>query len=177
MTAKKGKITEKGVLDGEIKKLMTPSAIKELNMLTPTIQQFLLRWQEADHEILSGELRKELKEFLLDVYEKDNAELCKNVTLVVCKQVAETIAPMWTKLDDIAKGISSIKSDILIIKADLTDIKKRLGEVEKQVVSEEERIEKLERTQRWWNIALRITIAVAISILLFLFIHDKYLVR
>jgi hypothetical protein len=177
MTAKKaGKITEKGVLDGEIKQLMTPEAIKELKDLSPTMQQFLLRWQDHRDIILGDQLKEELKDFLLDVYEKDNISLCKKVTDVVCTQVAETISPMWTKLEEISKGIISIKSDILIIKADLTDIKKRLGQVEEKVESEEERITRLEKTQRWWNIAFRIAIAVAIStIITLLFIH--YLAR
>jgi hypothetical protein len=172
MTAKKAGITEKGVLDGEIRKLMTPDAIKELKDLSPTLQQFLLRWQDHRDLLLGDQLKEELKEFLLEVYEKDNEALIKSVTTCVCKDVAETIAPMWSKLEEIGKGIVSIKSDILIIKSDLTDIKKRLGQVEIRVESEEERIEKLEKTQRWWNIGFRIAIAVLISaIVTLLFIH------
>jgi len=172
MSAKKVSITEKGVLDSEIKKLMTPSAIKELKDLNPTMQQFLLRWQDHRDLLLGDQLKEELKEFLLDVYEKDNEALIKSVTTCVCKDLAGAIAPMNLKLEEISTGISSIKSDILIIKADLTVIKKRLEEVECKVTDEERRIVRLEKTQRWWNIGLRIAIAVFISaIITLLFIH------
>lgn len=173
MTAKKKEgITEKGVLEGDMHQLMTPQAIQELKTLTPTLQQFLLRWQDKRDILLSEQIKEELKDFLLDMYESNTKIICTEITTHVSKEVSETLIPIYKALGSIAKGIDEIKKDISDIKLDIIDIKARLGEVERQVTTEEERISRLEKTQRWWNISLRISIAVAISaILTILFIH------
>lgn len=165
MTAKKSKITEDGVLTEDIKQLMTPTAIKELKDLSPTLQQFLLRWQDKRDLIITDNVKEELKDFLLDVYDSNTKIICREISSHVSKEVSETLVPIYRTLGAIAKGIEEIKLDI-------KDIKKRLDELEHKISEEELRIEKLEKTQRWWNIGLRIAIAVAISaIITLLMIH------
>lgn len=169
MTARKAKTNEKGVLDAEIKRLMTPEAIKELNGLTPTIQQFLLRWQDKRDMILSEELKKELKDFLYNIYIQDNEEMCKNVSEIVNAQnrlIFDAISNQNEILAQIASNIKIIQQDILLIK-------NRLEKVEGQINDEEKRITKLEKTQRWWNIGLRILIAVLISLIITLYFHYR----
>lgn len=173
MSVKKEPLTEKGVLDSEMKQLMTPEALKELKDLSPTIQQFLLRWQDHRDMILTEQLKEELKVFLEEVYIKNRSAISKEVTDNICKQMAETLIPVWNSLNGIDKGISDIKSDITTIKLDLIDIKGRMTIVEGKVSKDSEKIEVLEkrtellaRTQKWWNIALRIAIAVLVSTLI-----------
>jgi DNA repair ATPase RecN len=163
MTAKKSKITEDGVLTEDIKQLMTPTAIKELKDLSPTLQQFLLRWQDKRDLILTEQIKEELKDFFIDLTDSNTKIICDEITAHVCKQVGETLTPIYEALGKIAKGIDDIKKDISEIKLDIIDIKKRLEQLEDKVSEEERRIARLEKTQRWWNIGLRIAIAVAIS--------------
>lgn len=110
----------------------------------------------------------DLKEYLRQLYEKDNEAMCKNIAEIVSAQNKM----MFDTLGAIKKSIEGIASDISEIKKDIIDIKIRLGEVESKVSDEERRITRLEKTQRWWNIGLRIAIAVTIStIITLLLIH------
>ena len=163
---------EKGVLESEIQQLMTPQAIKELKDLSPTLQQFLLRWQDKRDLILTEQIKDELKGFFLELTDSNTKIICDEITAHVCKQVGETLAPIYKALGQISDGIADIKKDIGEIKLDIIDIKKRLEQLEDKVSEEEKRIAKLEKTQRWWNIGFRIAIAVAISaIITLLMIH------
>lgn len=117
MTAKKKEgITEKGVLEGDMHQLMTPQAIEELKGLTPTMQQFLLRWQDKRDLILSEQLKDELKVFMKELYEEDNERLCKSVAEVVAKQLSETLTPIYLKLQELADGQEKMAEDISAIK-------------------------------------------------------------
>jgi len=159
MTAKKAGnnegITEKGVLEADIRQLMTPLAIKELKDLSPTLQQFLLRWQDKRDMvledklivILSAKLKKELKAFLLDVYEKDNEALCKNVTNAVCKQLAEVMSPIWIKLEELSKGQKEIMTTLRAMEKRLDEIENRVYMVDdKKIKDLEIRISEVEKT-------------------------------
>ena len=162
MTAKR--ITEKGVLSADMRQLMTPDAIKELSKLTPTIQQFLLRWQDKRDVMLSEELQTELKTFLLDIYERDNEQLCANVSKYVCAQVAETISPIWSRLQELRDGQKEIKETLDIIN-------KRLDKIENTVlIVNEKRLQRLERHTSWSQTILRgvvyVVLAVILSVLL-----------
>ena len=211
MTAKK-KITEKGVLESDIHRLMTPEAVKDLEILikNPTLQQFLLRWKDADHQLLSEQLEEELKDFLFDIYEKDNEKMCADVVEVIgneLKPINATLLIMSKTVCGIASDITGIKEDVNSIKGRLEVIEKRLDTDEVMIKGFEERLElkrqrievlekevkvlrpdiigklldeihlleptikKLVRTQAWWNIALRILIAVMISAIITLLIH------
>lgn len=118
MSVKKEPLTEKGVLDSEMKQLMTPEALKELKDLSPTMQQFLLRWLDKRDFILSEQLKEELKIFLKDLYEEDNERLCKSVANVVASQLAETLSPIYLKLEELATGQTNMAVDIKKIKDD-----------------------------------------------------------
>ena len=87
------------------------------------------------------------------------------------KQVAEVIAPIHSKLEKMEASIGKIENSIVDILDLINKINKRLDCIE--VVTDEHTkiINRLVRTQRWWNIAGRILIAVAISAIISLLIH------
>jgi hypothetical protein len=165
MTAKK-KITEKGVLDSEIRNLMTPVAIEELKILSPTMQQFLLRWQDHRDIILGDQLKEELKEFLGDIYIKDNENLCRDVTASVCSQMEEFLTNINTRLAELSKGQEAIASDIGHIKDDILDIKKRLKTDENAIIELWNAIRPLQRyaSVGWTIIRNLITAVIAAGV-------------
>ena len=100
---------------------------------------------------------------------QDTANEEQNEHLV--KQVAEVIAPIHSKLEKMEASIGKIENSIVDILDLINKINKRLDCIE--VVTDEHTkiINRLVRTQRWWNIAGRILIAVAISAIISLIIH------
>ncbi len=165
------KTVVKGALESEMEQLMTPEAIKELGTLTPTIQQFLLRWQDKRDLLLGEELKKELKDFLYDIHIKDNDELVANVSEVVVAQNRL----IHNSIDEISKVIKDIADDIKAIKLDINDIKKRLHVVEDKMEEMEERVARLEHEHKWYIVALKILTAVLLSVLAMLGIHKWFL--
>ena len=137
---KKKEITENGVLKKDIEQLMTPQAVKELKELSPTMQQFLLRWQDKRDMILGDQLRDELKEFLAEIHEKDNAEVCKNVAEIVVSQNKR----MFDAFASQTALIESIASDITLIKGDIATIDERLSNIEKRLDLDEQNIKTVE---------------------------------
>jgi len=125
--------------------------------------QYLIRLQDMSND----SFREELKE----IYIKDNTELCKSVTDIVCKQLSETLAPWSDTLQRLEKGQKEIATT-------LEEMKIRLGEVEDRVyVDDNKRLIKLERyaSVKWTIIRNVITaiIAIGISILAFFQIHNN----
>jgi hypothetical protein len=167
----KTNITENGVLKNEIEQLMTPKAIRELKDLSPTMQQFLLRWQDKRDVILGDKLKEELKDFLQEVYEQDNENVCKNVASVVGSQLAETLSPFYSQMEGIAKSIKDMNTI-------LTEIQLRLTNDETILINLEKRILHLERYASigWTMVRNLITAAISISvgIILFLEIHSRF---
>jgi hypothetical protein len=104
---------------------------------------------------------------VFDLQDMANEE--QNERLV--KEVAEVIAPIHSKLEKMEKSIGKIEDSILGILDLINKINKRLDCIE--VVTDEHTkiINRLVKTQRWWNIAGRILIAVAISAIISLLIH------
>jgi len=133
--------TEAEIMDAEIRTLMTPQAIKELNGLTPTILQFLLRWQNKRDLVLGDQLKEELKEFLKEVYEADNDRICKSVAEIVIAQNKK----MFGFFGSIEKSMNEIADNIRTIKGDIQGIKRKLDEVERRQDAFEKRLETIER--------------------------------
>jgi hypothetical protein len=131
------KLTEKGILDSQMKKLMTPKAVADLQDLSPTMQQFLIRWQESRDEILGTQLRD---------------ELTRSVSDAVSKDLAETILPIITVLGE--------------IRTDLAEIKMQLRSLKTEMIELELRVKHLETLNSIWIIGLRIGIGVFIAWLL-----------
>jgi len=162
---------------------MTPQAMEDMKVLmeNPTLQQFLLRWQEADHEILGEQLSEELKEFLKKIYLQDNAALCKNVADIVRKELMEVLVPININLASIEKNLDKISGDIRTIKEDVIDIKKRLKTDEDMLVDMDKRIIRLEKyASKSWTIIRNVIaglitgiISVGIGIIIFLEIHAR----
>lgn len=152
MTDKQKKITEEGVLKADMEQLMTPQAVKELGALSPTMQQFLLRWQDKRDMILGDQLKEELKEFLLKVYEADNDAMCKNIAEIVTaqnKKIFEVMDSQTRIIESIARDISTIKNDIINIKDRLELIENTVEEDEKQIKIIQSRCdERLERIEK-----------------------------
>jgi hypothetical protein len=175
MTVKK-KITEKGVLDSEIRNLMTPVAIEELKVLSPTMQQFLLRWQDHRDIILGDQLKEELKAFLAEIYEKDNQNLCKEVTASVCGQMEEFLITINTRLAELSKGQVAIALDISHIKDDIVDIKKRLKTDEESIIELWNAVRSLQRyASVGWTILRNVITMIAsagIAIITIIQIHS-----
>jgi hypothetical protein len=177
MTAKKivpPIITEKGVLDADMKQLMTPAAVKELKDLSPTMQQFLLRWQDKRDIILGDQLKEELKEFLLEIHEKDNEELCGNIAEIVVAQNKRLISSLDTQTESIKEiqfNITKISKSVIDIQKDIGEIKSRIDAVEIRVSNEDFRILKLEQYVKPKWIIVRITITIIIAVLTTLLIH------
>jgi hypothetical protein len=169
MTAKKipPVVNEKGVLEADIKQLMTPSAIRELKDLSPTMQQFLLRWQDKRDLILGDQLKEELKEFLAKIHEADNTELCKNVAEIVSAQnnlIFETIKAQ-------TESLKKIEGSVKIIESDIAEIKDQIVDIEKRVKAEDIRITKLEEYIKPKWIAVRVGVTIIIAILVTLIVH------
>jgi len=172
----KKKPTEKGVLDSEIRNLMTPVAIEELKILSPTMQQFLLRWQDHRDIILGDQLKGELKEFLADIYIKDNENLCREVTTSVCKEMEEFLTNINTRLAELSKGQEAIALDIGQIKDDILDIKKRLKTDEDAIIELWNAIRPLQRyASVGWTIIRNLITMIAsagIAIITIIQIHS-----
>lgn len=104
---------------------------------------------------------------VFDLQDAANEE--QNEKLV--KEVAEVIAPIHAKLERMEKAIENIEDSIIGILDLINKINIRLDSIE--VVTDEHTkiIDRLVRTQKWWNIALRILIAVALSVIISFVIH------
>lgn len=104
---------------------------------------------------------------VFDLQDMANEE--QNEKLV--KEVAEVIAPIHAKLERMEKAIENIEDSIIGILDLINKINIRLDSIE--VVTDEHTkiIDRLVRTQKWWNIALRILIAVALSVIISFVIH------
>jgi hypothetical protein len=172
MTAKKKIPSEKRVLEADMQRLMRPETLAILKEHLPvTIQQFLLRWQEADHNILSEELKIELKAFLLDVYKKDNERIIAEVTKSVREELAEVLTPILKKLESLELG----QHDIMMT---LSAMNERMKKTEKQVFeTDEKRLVKLERYSNYTNTIFRglvyVITAVILSVLAFFQLHHR----
>lgn len=131
MTAKKaGK--PKVDLKDEINRLMTPDAAKELHGLSPTFQQFLIRWID----LRDFALMDEVKEFIEKLYTKDNEQMCKNIAEIVIAQNKK----MFNTLDKQTFLLEKIGKDILEIKCDIVEIKTRLDNHEKRIIILESKV-------------------------------------
>jgi hypothetical protein len=175
--------------------------------LTPLIIQFLLRWDNDKEVVMEDRIIEIVMKKMKEIYEKDNAMICKSVVNEVSKTLAEALTPFYNQMEAIAKDIKDIKEDVLNIcdrlqvietkqlsdEDTLSEIvmrldkkKVRLDEIErkvellqpepiqnlvKEVHSLRPTLLRLIKTQVWWNIALRIFIAVAISAIITLLIH------
>ena len=117
MTAKK---TDKPKLDlkDEINRLMTPDAAKELQGLSPTFQQFLIRWID----LRDFALMDEVKVFIQDLYKKDNEQMCKNIAEIVVAQNKR----MFDTLNKQTLLLEKIGQDIIEIKTRLDEHEKRI---------------------------------------------------
>jgi len=156
MTAKKKNIKSKTDLKDEINRLMTPDAAKELSGLSPTFQQFLIRWTD----LRDFALMDDVKEFIRDIYEKDNEQMCKNVASVVGKQLAEVLTPWNSRLERIEDGQKEILDK-------LRGMDDRLLVVEKRVtIIEEERLSKVEKYTKLMPTIYRGLITVIIAVIL-----------
>ena len=125
MIAKKTDIKPKVDLKDEINRLMTPSAAKELQGLSPTFQQFLIRWTD----LRDSAMMEEVKEFIQNIYVKDNEQMCKNIAEIVITQNKKMF---WT-LNKQTLLLEKIGTDILEIKNDIIEIKNRLDNHEKRI--------------------------------------------
>ena len=125
MIAKKADIKPKVDLKDEINRLMTPSAAKELQGLSPTFQQFLIRWTD----LRDSAMMEEVKEFIQNIYAKDNEQMCKNIAEIV---IAQNKKMFWT-LNKQTLLLEKIGTDILEIKNDIIEIKNRLDNHEKRI--------------------------------------------
>ncbi len=104
---------------------------------------------------------------VFDLQDAANEEQNENLI----KQVAEVIAPIHAKLEKLDCSILSIQSSIKDIVKSIEAINLRLDNIGKVTDDHSRIINRLVRTQRWWNVALRILIAVAISAIITLLIH------
>jgi len=125
MITKKTDIKPKVDLKDEINRLMTPSAAKELQGLSPTFQQFLIRWTD----LRDSAMMEEVKEFIQNIYAKDNEQMCKNIAEIV---IAQNKKMFWT-LNKQTLLLEKIGTDILEIKNDIIEIKNRLDNHEKRI--------------------------------------------
>lgn len=147
----------KGALDNEIRSLMTPQAINELNALTPTIQQFLLRWQDKRDLMLGDQLKEELKEFLLKVYQKDNENLVNSVTTAVCTELDDFIVNVYKRFQD----LDDRQTEILGV---INKVNTRMEKLENQVfIVNEARLQKLTRIHIWWKELLKAIFMIIVT--------------
>jgi len=72
-------------------------------------------------------------------------ELAETVSLKVYEKLAETLAPVWTKLEDISTEITAIKSRLEIAESKTSIEEKRIEEIEAWQRRKKVRIEKIEK--------------------------------
>jgi hypothetical protein len=161
--------------------------------------QYLVRLQDMSNDAFREELR--------EIYEADNASICKSVVNEVSKTLAEVLAPFYEQMSMIANDIKDIKVDVLnirnrlhVIEVKQADDESKIVEIVSRLDKKKVRIEELEakilllqpepieelvkevhgirpsiikliKTQKWFNIAFRIAIAVTISTIIALLIH------
>ncbi len=104
---------------------------------------------------------------VFDLQDMANEE--QNEKLV--RDVAEVIAPIHSKLEKMERSIGKIEDSIIGILDLINKINIRLDCIEGVTDEHTKIIERLVRTQKWWNIALRILIAVALSVIISFVIH------
>lgn len=138
---------------------MTDEAVSKMSM-NPYDQLFLCRLMSMRDE----SVKEDMKKFLEDIYVKDNESLCKDVSEVVSRELAETLSPVWKTLENFATYQKQLVEDVGHIKERIGEMETSLSNVKKEVDDiRDVKLKKLWQTQRWWNIALRIAAAVAIS--------------
>lgn len=89
----------------------------------------------------------------------------------IVKEVVEIITPIFKRLENLDNSILSIKGSIGEIVLSIGAINKRLDKMAEITDDHTKIINRLVRTQKWWNVAGRILIAVAISAIISLLIH------
>jgi cell division protein ZapA (FtsZ GTPase activity inhibitor) len=142
MTAKKAGAKPKVDLKDEINRLMTPSAAKELLCLSPTFQQFLIRWVD----LRDSAMMEEVKEFVQDLYEQDNAATCKIVTDAVCSKLDEFIGNIYKKLEELETGQKKIMTTLNLMSDRMLKMEKRVYIVDsKRFKSLENRMLRIEK--------------------------------
>jgi glutamyl-tRNA reductase len=153
-----------GVLENDIHQLMTPQSIKELEDLSPTMQQFLLRWQDKRDLMLSEQLKEELKDFFTELHRDEYDKFCKDVSEIVSAQNEQ----MFETLNRQTVLINSLKDDIEVLRSLVENIVKKVGE-------HEIAIEVLKRYASTPSTLIRIALSIALGLILAtiiaLFIH------
>lgn len=129
-----------GVLDKEIRTLMTPDAIKDLEALNPTVQQFLLRFTDLREKVLSDQLKEEMKQFLLEVHEAENDAMCKNIAEIVAAQNKK----MFDAFGEMASAITGIAEDVRELKKNHKELfelhMKDIGSINERFLDEDNKI-------------------------------------
>jgi hypothetical protein len=119
---------------------MSAKAKEEIKKtLTPTIIQFLLRWETGRDLEIEDRVISIVMEKMQEIYLADNENICKNVADCVGKQLAEVLAPWNERLGNIEKVLDRVADwqksvDDLHIKMD-----KRVEDLEKSVYMEHHR--------------------------------------
>ena len=148
MTSKKPTPTDDPDLQSELGCVpMSKEALAKMS-LNPYDQLFICRLLNLRDDAIKDEISQSLADVLLAHFNQ-----------------------VFKAQDSQNKQLTDIASDIKDIKSDIKETKTKIAKIEQQVKDEDIRIIRLEKTQRWWNIALRIAIAVAIGTIITLIIH------
>lgn len=158
---------------------MTEKAKEEIrNTLTPTIIQFLLRWETGRDLAIEERVIDIVMKKMQEVYVSDNERLCKDVADVVGKQLAEVLE-LWNRrlqgIEQALEGVAEWQKSVneLHVKMD-----KRIKDLEERVYkTDHERIQALERyaspSRTFFRILVAILVGVSIAVLITFFTMNK----
>ena len=139
--------------------------LREIGMSEHSIPDITFSY--ADHQYMTRlmnvrdiAIQDDLKEYLQAIYEKDNECLCKAVSTYVCKEVAETIEPIWGKLEELCIGQKDIVTAIEKMDGRMKAIEDRV------FVTDENRLQKLEKYASKGQTILRGAVYITIAVIL-----------
>jgi hypothetical protein len=126
--------SEDGILSDQIRQLMTPKAIKDLDPLVknPAVQQFLIRLLDVrDSNIL-----KSIDTKMCDV----NERICLNVAEIIANQNAS----MHSFFGSVEKFMEAIAHDMNDMKASMRKIDTKIDVLDRRQASFEKRLHEVE---------------------------------
>lgn len=136
--------------------------------MTPLFAQFLIRWITGNDFEMEERIVKIVMKKMQEIYVADNAAICKNVVDVVGSQLAEVLRPWNTRLQGIETSLKNLETGQTIISNKIDQIAIRVDNLETFEDKTIKELDYLKKTQGWRSIALRISLAVAISTIIML---------
>lgn len=144
--------TENEILADQLQDVPISEKTKaELKDLTPSVQQFLIRFMDVRDLAIENKIMKTMEK----IHIADNDDICRNVSLIVTGQtntlfemiqgIAKSVEAIATDINNINESIKSIDYRLKVIEIKQTEHESRIGKLEKKVGQIEGHINQLKR--------------------------------